>query len=152
MSETVKARVRATVDVDYELSARGGCMPQPAVVAERLRQRLVDAVDNDGLLEQGTGVTASRYCVAAGEIADGQRVPGRPKTCVTHHHACDCREDFFAEATGVYRKLRRVTQLSDDELMTALKMSANEVHAFRLGLAQVLARDPEMETNYDDKE
>jgi len=31
-------------------------------------------------------------------------------------------------------------------------MSANEVHAFRLGLAQVLARDPEMETNYDDKE
>ena len=46
------------------------------------------------------------------------------KECVTHHHACDCREQKFAEMEAEYRSLRKRLQYASGKLSEAmLKMN-----------------------------
>jgi hypothetical protein len=46
------------------------------------------------------------------------------KECVTHHHACDCREQKFAEMAAENRSLRKRLQYASGKLSEAmLKMN-----------------------------
>ena len=40
--------------------------------------------------------------------------------CVTHHHACDCREQKFAEMAAENRKLRKRLEYANGKLSEAM--------------------------------
>ena|GEM_PF-4739011 len=42
------------------------------------------------------------------------------KTCVTHHHACDCREQMFAEMAAENKTLKQRLEYANGKLSEAM--------------------------------
>jgi hypothetical protein len=66
------------------------------------------------------------------------------RTCVTHHHACDCREALFAESMKTRRHAIDWSLLSDEGLrLRCGELTAQEIRTIRAVIKAILDTAPE---------
>lgn len=63
-----------------------------------------------------------------------------PKECVTHHHACDCREKYFADLERLRVTLEMWRDMSSAQMrLQCGELTAQEIRTVRAVLDSIIA-------------